>query len=316
MAEEYLYGKLNKLVEQKEYKGSQSDNIKVTVDNQTATISADLIEAVATEDFVNQAIASVKREFPKKTSQLENDGDGNSKFATEDFVKEKGGKIDSITVSGKNLIIDKNKNVNIPSATDTMSGVVKIVDDNGIGIENGILKTISATNNEIDEKTNQFKTITPGNLDYATESVVGNQNSLKTTNKKLVDSTNEIFDTLQTTKSNLNTNVLESISITTNGDDVKLNSNKINLDTNTTSSTQEQFELATSEKAGLMSSQDVKSISDLQQRVENLEGKTTRLLYKDKTDPTEEEINAFVISQGYTKPFSGVGVVVDQTFHV
>lgn len=47
------------------------------------------------------------------TSQITNDGDGTSPFATEEYVEQNGGKIDSISVDGVEQNIDENKNVNI-----------------------------------------------------------------------------------------------------------------------------------------------------------------------------------------------------------
>ena len=56
-----------------------------------------------------------------KTSELENDGDGSSPFATQDYVDQYGGKIDSISVNGKEnkLPIDEDKNVDITIPTKT-----------------------------------------------------------------------------------------------------------------------------------------------------------------------------------------------------
>ena len=50
---------------------------------------------------------------PTKTSDLTNDGDGESAFATQDYVAEYGGKIDKIQKNGVDLPIE-NKTVNIP----------------------------------------------------------------------------------------------------------------------------------------------------------------------------------------------------------
>ena len=50
---------------------------------------------------------------PEKTSDIQNDGDGISPFATEQFVRDNGGKIDSISVNGVEQPIDENKNVDI-----------------------------------------------------------------------------------------------------------------------------------------------------------------------------------------------------------
>lgn len=52
-------------------------------------------------------------DIPTKTSELQNDGDGTSSFATEQYVDNNGGKIDSISVNGIKQTIDQTKNVNI-----------------------------------------------------------------------------------------------------------------------------------------------------------------------------------------------------------
>ena len=52
-----------------------------------------------------------------KTSELTNDGDGASKFATEEYVDNNGGKINSISLNGNKLDIDDEKNVNIELPT-------------------------------------------------------------------------------------------------------------------------------------------------------------------------------------------------------
>lgn len=58
---------------------------------------------------VNKA---VDVEVPTKTSDLTNDGDGTSNFATEEYVDENGGKIDVIKVNGETQTIT-NKEVDI-----------------------------------------------------------------------------------------------------------------------------------------------------------------------------------------------------------
>ena len=62
---------------------------------------------------VNKA---VDVEVPTKTSDLTNDGDGESNFATEEYVDENGGKIDVIKVNGTAQTIT-NKAVDIPVPT-------------------------------------------------------------------------------------------------------------------------------------------------------------------------------------------------------
>ena len=67
-------------------------------------------------DWVKLKFAE-KTEIPTKTSDLTNDGDGTSDFATEAYVDQNGGKIDSISVNNVPQTIDQNKNVNITATT-------------------------------------------------------------------------------------------------------------------------------------------------------------------------------------------------------
>lgn len=76
------------------------------------------------------------------------------------------------------------------------------------------------------------------------------------------------------------------------------------------------LKLADETNAGLMSPATVKAISDLVSRVDSLEARSVRLLYTASENPTAEEIENFVKSQGYSSPYSGIAVVVDKTFHV
>jgi hypothetical protein len=64
-----------------------------------------------------------KSEIPTKLSELQNDGDGTqgSAYATEDYVDQNGGKIDSISVNGTAQTIDQNKNVDLAVASMTKS---------------------------------------------------------------------------------------------------------------------------------------------------------------------------------------------------
>ena len=76
------------------------------------------------------------------------------------------------------------------------------------------------------------------------------------------------------------------------------------------------FQLANETNAGLMSPATVKSISDLISRVDSLEARSVRLLYTASENPTAEDIENFVIAQGYSSPYAGIAVVVDKTFHI
>ena len=115
----------------------------------------------------------------------------------------------------------------------------------------------------------------------------------------------------------LNKDLITTVSTELVGDTLNLNVATENLSTGSKDqSGSEIISGATQESAGLMTAADVKSLSDLQTRVGNLEGKTTRLLYTEKTDPTAAEINTFVTGLGYTTPFDGIAVVIQGTYHI
>lgn len=59
---------------------------------------------------------------PKKTSDLENDGDGDSNFATEGYVDQNGGKIDVIKVNGTaQTITNKTVDITVPTKTSELT---------------------------------------------------------------------------------------------------------------------------------------------------------------------------------------------------
>lgn len=57
-------------------------------------------------------------------------------------------------------------------------------------------------------------------------------------------------------------------------------------------------------------------LKETNERVDRLEGKTTRLLYTEKTNPNASEIDAFVDGLGYTSPYEGIAVVISGTYHI
>ena len=59
---------------------------------------------------------------PVNTSDLTNDGDGTSNFATESYVNQNGGKIDTISVNNtQQTITNKNVNITVPTATSDLT---------------------------------------------------------------------------------------------------------------------------------------------------------------------------------------------------
>lgn len=101
-----------------------------------------------------KTIFASKNELPTATSDLTNDGDGESPFATEDYVDLNGGKIDKIKVNNvEQTITDKTVNITVPEDISDLN------DDVGIQTANDVASAISTA-------------LANGNDPYQTESDV------------------------------------------------------------------------------------------------------------------------------------------------
>lgn len=101
-----------------------------------------------------KTIFADKNEIPTKVSDLTNDGDGDSPFATEEYVDENGGKIDKIKVNNvEQTITDKTVNITVPEDISDLN------DDVGIQTANDVASAISTA-------------LANGNDPYQTESDV------------------------------------------------------------------------------------------------------------------------------------------------
>lgn len=90
--------------------------------------------------------------------------------------------IASISAGGSALTPDANKNVDIPLASNSTFGVIKGSNSYGVYVSpSGVATTTSATNAEIDAKSNDYKCIVPKNLDYAASTTYLKGNSAPTT---------------------------------------------------------------------------------------------------------------------------------------
>lgn len=114
----------------------------------------------------------------------------------------------------------------------------------------------------------------------------------------------------------LNKNLVNNIDTNVSGDNININITYTNLNNDNEQSVTKILSPVTNTTPGLMTSEDLNALNTLKSKVENLEGKTTRLLYTESTNPTKEEINNFVIGLGYTSPFEGIAVVIEQTYHI
>lgn len=130
------------------------------------------------------------------------------------------------------------------------------------------------------------------------------------------DFTNQYKEELDTLPNKLNKDLVTNIDTNVSGDNININIKYINLDNNNEQNITKTLSPVTNTAPGLMTSEDLNTLNTLKSKVENLEGKTTRLLYTESTNPTKEEINTFVTGLGYTSPFEGIAVVIAQTYHI
>lgn len=90
----------------------------VTQGGEPNTIESITLNGTTVTPDANKNVALTS---PTKTSDLTNDGDGTSNFATESYVTANGGKIDTISVNGTaQSITNKNVNITVPVNTDDL----------------------------------------------------------------------------------------------------------------------------------------------------------------------------------------------------
>lgn len=112
-------------------------------------------------NYYHQRLLSLfaqKSELPTATSDLTNDGDGQSPFATQDYVDTNGGKIDSISVNGIAQTIDANKNVDltIPTKLSDLTNDEGFIDNTVNNLVNYYTKSETYTQTEVDNLISQL----------------------------------------------------------------------------------------------------------------------------------------------------------------
>lgn len=101
-----------------------------------------------------------KSELPTNTSDLTNDGDGNSPFATEEYVDENGGKIDVIKVNGTaQTITNKEVDLAVPTATSDLTNDSGFITNAVNDLANYYLKSETYTQAEVDNLIGQISTV-------------------------------------------------------------------------------------------------------------------------------------------------------------
>lgn len=147
-------------------------------------------EDEATEQLKKLQVADTVYSIPSKTSELENDAN----FATEEYVDEFGGKIDSISIDGTPQTIDANKNVDLPAYPTRQS-----LDINNVDNTSDLDKPVStATQNALDlkeDKANKVTSwsLTPTDEHYPCEKLVKDSLDAKSDTSSTV--TNVQYDT-------------------------------------------------------------------------------------------------------------------------
>lgn len=111
----YFYNKLKAVFATQTALNSLSDRVDEII---TQGGEPNVIETVKVNGtaLVPDAQKAVDVTVPTKTSDLTNDGDSNSPFATQSYVQQNGGKIDKIQVNGTDqTITNKTVNISVPT---------------------------------------------------------------------------------------------------------------------------------------------------------------------------------------------------------
>ena len=177
---------------------------------------------------------------------------------------------------------------------DGLQSQIDVVNDNITNLSEGLNKaqqTIQEHTNDIDQLTNDVADL-------------GN---------KVADA----LDDISTIDTAINKNVVSGIGVSTNVDNVSINSNIVNIKTGATSTDTDAIPLANDTTAGLISHSDYQQIRQNTEDIAVLKGQTIRIAYSVKPNPTAQEINDFVVAQGYTQDqFPQIAVVVTGTNYV
>lgn len=98
-----------------------------------------------------KTVFASKSELPTKTSDLTNDGDGQSNFATESYVQQNGGKIDVIKVNGTTqTITNKEVDLTVPTKVSDLTNDSDFITNAVNDLVNYYTKSQTYTQSEVD----------------------------------------------------------------------------------------------------------------------------------------------------------------------
>lgn len=141
---------------------NDSGYITNAVDDLVNYTKTSYLGSLASKDTVDYATEVTNKPFiPSSTSDLTNNGDGTSAFATESYVETHGGKIDKIQKNGVELpISNKTVNVTVPVATSEITNDSGFIDNTVNDLANYYLKSETYTKTEVQNLLSGITTIT------------------------------------------------------------------------------------------------------------------------------------------------------------
>lgn len=243
-----------------------------------------------------------------------------------------------VTTVQPDLVTQTDVVVYVPLASKTSPGIIKI--GNGLNITNDgelwwdasevPIKYIAKNGEDIVPDDNKRVNIVLNKIDVGLSNVDNTSDLDKPISnatqqainivKNDVDNLSNSIDTIEINITDVdnkqNLDVITDISITGTGDNRYITSTTKNIKTQVVSTDNDQLTLASDTRAGLMSVSDYQQLRTNTSKIEQLENKTSRLIYDEKSNPTASDINNFAVSEGYEPPFAGLSVVVADTYHI
>lgn len=216
------------------------------------------------------------------------------------------------TLQFTNLAGEVKDEINLGEFVQEQSDLAETDDTKETFVKN---KSTKYLENEGEDGTSPYATV-----QYVNDEDDGLQSQIDVVNDNITNLENKVADALDdisTIDTAINKNVVSGIGVSTNVDNVSINSNIVNIKTGATSTDTDAIPLANDTTAGLISHSDYQQIRQNTEDIAVLKGQTIRIAYSVKPNPTAQEINDFVVAQGYTQDqFPQIAVVVTGTNYV
>ena len=277
-------------------------------------------------DLVPDSNRKVNIVVPTQTSDLTNNGDGTSNFATVNYV--------DTEIATKQPTIDPSNPLDADSVDDTTSNhkFVTASEKSQITTNQTDIANLDSTLDAHIANTSNPHAVTKtqvglGNVENTGDSDTPAQGGLTkfttggayTMQTTLQGNINTVDDKL-----NHNVHIENGDEMSYNGDTVTKTSGYRNLKTGATGTRSEVIHLANSTTAGLMSYTDYNTIQDNKRRIDALEGTPVRLIYTASQNPTAAQIKTFVdnylAGKGIVNPtdsdYNSVSVKISGTNHI